>query len=184
MPQIVGITAMRNAGGYSLQYNGRNIQITTLDTVEDYHKLANVLVFDGTYVYYIKEKRVFVLKNIVIASGDFHYISEEYDGLTLDEWIDKQEEAVRIGKEKLYNKIDMSNRRKYTYEEKVEERPTEEENLEGFEIEKIESMEFKTADTGETVMELSVPTIEELDDYFSFIGYSGCIYDKQNKEIL
>lgn len=172
---------MRNAGGYSLQYNGRNVQITVLDTVEDYHKLANVLVFDGTYVYYIKEKRVFVLKNIVIASGDFHYISEEYDGLTLDEWITKQEEAVRVGKEMLYDKIDMSNRRKYTYEEKVEKRPIEEvkeENPEWFEIEKIESMEFKTADTGEMVMELKVPTFEELDDYFSFIGYSGCIYDK------
>lgn len=178
---------MRNAGGYSLQYNGRNIQITVLDTVEDYDKLANVLVFDGTYVYYIKEKRVFVLKNIVIASGDFHYISEEYDGLTLDEWITKQEEAVRIGKEKLYNKIDMSNRRKYTYEasqssasEEEEKYSTEEETPEWFieNIEKIKSMEFKTADTNETVMELKVPTFEELDDYFSFIGYSGCIYDK------
>ena len=177
---------MRNAGGYSLQYNGRNVQITVLDTVEDYDKLANVLVFDGTYVYYIKEKRVFVLKNIVIASGDFHYISEEYDGLTLDEWITKQEEAVRIGKEKLYNKIDMNNRRKYTYEasqssasEEEEKYSTEEETPEWFieSIEKIKSMEFKTADTNETVMELKVPTFEELDDYFSFIGYSGGIYD-------
>ena len=166
---------MRNAGGYSLQYNGRNIQITTLDTVDDYYRLASVLVFDGTYVYYIKEKRVFVLKNIVIASGDFTYISEEYDGLTLDEWITKQEEAVRIGKEKLYNKIDMSNRRKYTYEEKVKE--VKEKNLESGtslcsvpEIEKIESMGFKTADTGEPVMELSIPTIDELDNYFSSIG--------------
>lgn len=182
---------MRNAGGYSLQYNGRNIQITVLDKVEDYDKLANVLVFDGTYVYYIKEKRVFVLKNIVIASGDFHYISEEYDGLTLDEWITKQEEAVRIGKEMLYGKIDMNNRRKYTYEasqssaseeeeEEEEKYSTEEETPEWFieSIEKIKSMEFKTADTNETVMELKVPTFEELDDYFSFIGYSGCIYDK------
>lgn len=171
---------MRNAGGYSLQYNGRNIQITVLDTVEDYDKLANVLVFDGTYVYYIKEKRVFVLKNIVIASGDFHYISEEYDGLTLDEWITKQEEAVRIGKEKLYNKIDMSNRRKYTYEasqssaseeEEEEKYSTEEETPEWFieSIEKIKSMEFKTADTN---MELSVPTIDELDNYFSSIGFN------------
>lgn len=157
---------MRNAGGYSLQYNGRNVQITVLDTVEDYYKLASVLVFDSTYVYYITEKRVFVLKNIVIASGDFHYISEEYDGLTLDEWIDKQEEAVCIGKEMLYGKINMSNRRKYTYEEKVEE-----ENPMEFEIEKIESMGFKTADTNETVMELKVPTIDELDSYFSSIGY-------------
>lgn len=165
---------MRNAGGYSLQYNGRNVQITVLDTVEDYYKLASVLVFDGTYVYYIKEKRVFVLKNIVIASGDFHYISEEYDGLTLDEWITKQEEAVRVGKEMLYGKIDMSNRRKYTYEEKVEEHPIEEvkEEIPEFEIEKIESMGFKTADTGETVMELSVPTIDELDNYFSSIGFN------------
>ena len=170
---------MRNAGGYSLQYNGRNIQITTLDTVEDYDKLANVLVFDGTYVYYIKEKRVFVLKNIVIASGDFNYISEEYDGLTLDEWITKQEEAVRVGKEMRYGTIDMSNRRKYTYEasqnsasEEEEKYSTEEETPEWFieNIEKIKSMKFKTADTNETVMELSIPTIDELDNYFSSIG--------------
>ena len=168
---------MRNAGGYSLQYNGRNIQITVLDTVDDYYKLASVLVFDGTYVYYIKEKRVFVLKNIVIASGDFHYISEEYDGLTLDEWITKQEEAVCIGKEKLYDKIDMINRRKHTYEEKVKE--VKEKNLESGtehsevpEIEKIESMGFKTADTNETVLELSVPTADELDNYFSSIGFN------------
>ena len=176
---------MRNAGGYSLQYNGRNVQITTLDTVEDYYKLANVLVFDGTYFYYIKEKRVFVLKNMVIASGDFHYISEEYDGLTLDEWITKQEEAVRVGKEMLYGKIDMNNRRKYTYEasqssasEEEEKYSTEEETPEWFieSIEKIKSMEFKTADTNETVMELLVPTADELDNYFSSIGYKECEY--------
>lgn len=162
---------MRNAGGYSLQYNGRNLQITVLDTVEDYYKLASVLVFDGNYVYYIKEKRVFVFKNIVIASGDFHYVSEEYDGLSLDEWIDKQEEAMRVGREMLYG-----NRRKYTYEEKIEERPIEEikkENPEWFEVEKIESMGFKNADTNETVMELKVPTIDELDSYFSSIGLGG-----------
>ena len=33
-------------------------------------------------------------------------------------------------------------------------------------------MEFKNADTSETVMELSVPTADELDNYFSSIGYS------------
>ena len=166
---------MRNAGGYSLQYNGRNIQITVLDTVEDYYKLASVLVFDGTYVYYIKEKRVFVLKDIVIASGDFHYISEEYDGLTLDEWITKQklkeEEIARFVEER----FDMNNRRKYTYEEKIEERPIEEikkENPEWFEIEKIESIGFKATDTSETIMELSVPAADELDNYFSSIGFN------------
>lgn len=173
---------MRNAGGYSLQYNGRNVQITVLDTIEDYYKLASVLVFDGTYVYYIKEKRVFVLKNIVIASGDFNYISEEYDGLTLDEWIIKQKvkkaEIALFAEEKLY---DMSNRRKYTYEasqssaSEEEKYSTEEETPEWFieSIEKIKSMEFKTADTNETVMELSVPTIEELDNYFSSISLGG-----------
>ena len=161
---------MRNAGGYSLQYNGRNIQITVLDTVEDYYKLASVLVFDGTYVYYIKEKRVFVLKDIVIASGDFHYISEEYDGLTLDEWIDKQEEAMRVGREMLYGNIDMKNRRKYTYEEKIEERPIEEikkEIPEWF----TETELCEVSD--ETVLELKVPTIDELDNYFSSIGLGG-----------
>ena len=51
------------------------------------------------------------------------------------------------------------------------------ENPEWF-IDSIESMGFKTADTNEMVMEVSIPTINELDNYFSSIGYSGCIYDK------
>ena len=165
---------MRNAGGYSLQYNGRNVQITTLDTVDDYYKLASVLVFDGTYVYYIKERRIFVLKNIVIASGDFHYIKEEYDGLTLDKWIAIEDEAIRVGKEMFYGSIDMTNRREYKYETKTEiescsVEDIKKENPELF-IDKVESMEFKTADTGETVMEISVPTVDELDNYFSSIG--------------
>ena len=184
---------MRNAGGYSLQYNGRNVQITVLDTVEDYYKLANVLVFDGTYVYYIKEKRVFVLKNIVIASGDFHYVSEEYDGLTLDEWITKQklkeEEIARFIEER----FDMSNRCKFeasqssaSIEEVVSFEPKtaeeiKKENPEWFEtshgsvspsITEIVGMGFKNADTDEIVMELSVPTADELDNYFSSIGFN------------
>lgn len=161
---------MRNAGGYSLQYNGRNIQITTLDCVADYKMLAPQLVYSENYVYYITKERVFVYQGKVIASGDFTYISEEYDGLTLDEWIIKQKvkkaEIALFAEEKFY---DMRNRRKYTYEEKVEERPIEEENPEWF-IDKVESMGFKTADTNETVMELSVPTADELDNYFSSIG--------------
>ena len=154
---------MRNAGGYSLQYNGRNIQITTLDCVADYKMLAPQLTYSENYVYYITKERVFVYQGKVIASGDFTYISEEYDGLTLVEWIKRKQIEMR------YGTID---RRKYQYEEKVEERPIEEvkeENPEWF-IDKVESMEFKTADTGKTVMELSVPTIDELDNYFSSIG--------------
>ena len=174
---------MRNAGGYSLQYNGRNIQITTLDCVADYKMLAPQLVYSENYVYYITKERVFVYQGKVIASGDFTYISEEYDGLTLDEWIIKQKvkkaEIALFAEEKFY---DMRNRRKYTYEasqssaseeeEEEEKYSTEEETPEWFieSIEKIKSMEFKTADTGETVMEISVPTVDELDNYFSSIG--------------
>ena len=163
---------MRNAGGYSLQYNGRNIQITTLDCVADYKMLAPQLVYSENYVYYITKERVFVYQGKVIASGDFTYISEEYDGLTLVEWIIKQEakekEIARFAEEEFY----MYNNPKHTYRKQVEEETPME-----FEIEKIESMEFKTADTGETVMEISVPTADELDNYFSSIGYSGGIYD-------
>lgn len=165
---------MRNAGGYSIQYHGRNIQITVLDCVADYKMLAPQLVYSEDYVYYITKSRVFVYQGKVIASGDFTYISEEYEGLTLVEWIIKQkakeEEIARFAEER----FDINNRRKYTYEEKIEERPTEEvkkENPEWF-IESVESMEFKTADTSETVMELSVPTADELDNYFSSIGFN------------
>jgi hypothetical protein len=61
----------------------------------------------------------------------------------------------------------MENRRKYQYEEKVEERPTEEvkeENPEWF----TETELCEVSD--ETVMELSVPSADELDNYFSSIG--------------
>lgn len=153
---------MRNAGGYSLQYNGRNIQITTLDCVADYKMLAPQLAYSENYVYYIIKERVFVYQGKVIASGDFTYISEEYDGLTLVEWIIKQK-----AKEEEIARFAMYNNPKHTYGKQVEE-----ENPMEFEIEKVESMEFKTADTGETVMELSVPTIDELDNYFSSIGFN------------
>ena len=175
---------MRNAGGYSIQYHGRNIQITVLDCVADYKMLAPQLVYSEDYVYYITKSRVFVYQGKVIASGDFTYISEEYEGLTLVEWIIKQkakeEEIARFAEER----FDINNRRKYTYEEKIEERPTEEvkkENPEWFEtshssvspsITEIVGMGFKNADTDEMVMELSVPTADELDDYFSSIGFN------------
>ncbi len=160
---------MRNAGGYSIHYHGRNIQITVLDCVADYKMLAPQLAYSEDYVYYIYKNKVFVYQGHVIASGDFNYVSEEYDGLTLDEWIVKQkrkeEEIARFAEER----FDMYNSPKRTYEKEVEEEKVE---TPEFEIENIENMEFKNADTSETVMELSVPTADELDNYFSSIGYS------------
>ena len=38
------------------------------------------------------------------------------------------------------------------------------------EIEEVKSIGFKTADTEEMVLELSVPTADDLDNYFSSIG--------------
>ena len=131
--------------------------------------LAPQLAYSEDYVYYIYKNKVFVYQGHVIASGDFNYVSEEYDGLTLDEWIVKQkrkeEEIARFAEER----FDMYNSPKRTYEKEVEEEKVE---TPEFEIENIESMEFKNADTSETVMELSVPTADELDNYFSSIGYS------------
>lgn len=150
---------MISSSGYSLQYGGRNVEITIIDRLEDYMKLNNQLVFNGSYVYYIKDKRIYVLQNRVIASGDFRYIKEEPSLLTIDEWIDMEERSH----------IDMNHRRKYVYEEKIEKRPIEkvkEENPEWFtETELCEV-------SNEMVMELSVPTVDELDDYFSSIGYN------------
>ena len=152
--------------GYTFQYQGKNLGITILDCVADYEKLSPQLVYDEDYMYYITKERVFVYQGRVIASGTFHMIQHEPEGLSVREWVRRKKEEMR------YGKIDMENRRKYTYEEKVEKRPTEEvkkENPEWF-IESVEGMEFKTADTNETVMELKVPTIDELDSYFSSIG--------------
>ena len=156
--------------GYTFQYQGKNLGITVLDCVADYEKLSPQLAYDEDYMYYITKERVFVYLGRVIASGTFHMIQHEPEGLSIREWVKRKQVEMH------YGTID---RRKFetsqgsvSNEEKVEERPIEEvkeENPEWF-IDKVESMEFKTADTGETVMELSVPTIDELDNYFSSIG--------------
>ena len=149
--------------GYTFQYQGRNLGITVLDCVADYEKLSPQLAYDEDYMYYITKERIFVYKCSVIDSGTFHMIQHEPERLRVREWVKRKQVEMR------YGTID---RRKYQDEEKVEERPIEEvkeENPEWF-IDKVESMEFKTADTGKTVMELSVPTIDELDNYFSSIG--------------
>lgn len=149
--------------GYTFQYQGRNLGITVLDCVADYEKLSPQLAYDEDYMYYITKERIFVYQGSVIASGTFHMIQHEPEHLRVREWVKRKQVEMR------YGTID---RRKYQDEEKVEERPIEEvkeENPEWF-IDKVESMEFKTADTGKTVMELSVPTIDELDNYFSSIG--------------
>ena len=144
--------------GYTFQYQGKNLGITVLDCVADYEKLSPQLAYDEDYMYYITKERVFVYQGRVIASGTFHMIQHEPEGLTIREWVKRKQIEMR------YGTID---RRKYTYEEKVEKRPTEEikkENPELF----TETELCEVSD--ETVLELSVPTIDELDNYFSSIG--------------
>ena len=146
--------------GYTFQYQGKNLGITVLDCVADYEKLSPQLAYDEDYMYYITKERVFVYQGRVIASGTFHMIQHEPEGLTIREWVKRKQIEMR------YGTID---RRKFeTSQSSVskEEKPKSSD----MEIDKVESMEFKTADTGETVMELSVPTIDELDNYFSSIG--------------
>jgi hypothetical protein len=138
--------------GYTFQYQGRNLGITVLDCVADYEKLSPQLVYDEDYIYYITKERIFVYQGSVIASGTFHMIQHEPEGLRVREWVKRKQIEMR------YGTIDMNNRRKYQYEEKVEERPIEEV--------KEENPEWFT----ETMMELSVPSADELDSYFSSIG--------------
>lgn len=150
--------------GYTFQYQGKNLGITVLDCVADYEKLSPQLAYDEDYMYYITKERIFVYLGRVIASGTFHMIQHESEGLTVWDWVKRKQVEMR------YGTINMENRRKFeTSQSSVskEEKPKSSD----MEIEKIESMGFKTADTNETVMELSVPTMEELDNYFSSIGY-------------
>ena len=151
--------------GYTFQYQGKNLGITVLDCVADYEKLSPQLAYDEDYMYYITKERVFVYQGRVIASGTFHMIQHEPENLNIREWVKRKQVEMH------YGTID---RRKFeTSQGSVsnEEKPKSgTEHSEVPKIEKIESMEFKTADTGETVMELSVPTIDELDNYFSSIG--------------
>lgn len=149
--------------GYTFQYEGRNLGITVLDCVADYEKLSPQLAYDEDYMYYITKERVFVYQGRVIASGTFHMIQHEPEGLSVREWVSIKKAEMR------YGKIDMSNRRKFetsqssvSKEEKIEERPTEEikkENPEWF--------------TETELCEVSIPTIDELDNYFSSIGLGG-----------
>ena len=147
--------------GYTFQYQGRNLEITVLDCVEDYKRLLPQLAYSEDYIYYITKERIFVYQGRVIASGNFHSIQQELEGLSVREWVARKQVEMR------YGKIDMDNRRKYTYEEKVEKRPIEEvkeENPEWF----TETELCEVSD--ETVMEINIPSADELDDYFSSIG--------------
>lgn len=130
--------------GYMMSYEGRDIQITIIDTLEDFERLKPQLVLDKNCIYYIKDIRAYVYLNRVIASGDFRFVEQEDGDLGPRTWF----------KNKNKNK-----------KETKEVEPVSK-------IDEIESMEFKTADTNETVMELSVPTADELDNYFSSIGFN------------
>ena len=134
---------------YSFIYDGMKYEVAILDTMEGYFRITER---DNYCIYYVKEFGIFILKNYVIAKGNFRSLYN----LSEPQWI-----------------ID--------YLDEINPKPTsrpikevKEENPEWFpEIERSEiSMEFKTADTNETVLELSVPTIDELDNYFSSIGYN------------
>lgn len=126
--------------GYMMSYEGRDIQITIIDTLEDFDRLKPQLVLDKNYIYYIKDIRAYVYLNRVIASGDFRFVEQEDGDLGPRTW--------------------FKNKNK---KETKEVEPVSK-------IDEVENMEFKTADTNETVLELSVPTIDELDSYFSSIG--------------
>lgn len=147
---------MRNAGGYSLQYEGRNIQITIIDNVMQYGELLPQLKYDENYVYYIKDIRAYVYKNIVIASGTFQAIQQEYNYLSVSEWL-----AMKERKEYIEDFDIRRNRLKSETSQgsvsEIEKRP-------------IEKVKAETPWFTETVMELSVPTIDELNNYFSSIG--------------
>ena len=145
--------------GYTFQYQGKNLGITVLDCVADYEKLSPQLAYDEDYMYYITKERVFVYQGRVIASGTFHMIQHEPEGLTIKEWVKRKQIEMR------YGTID---RRKFetepcevSNEEKVEERPIEEIKKENPEL-------FTENETGCSEV-LEVPTIEELDNYFSSI---------------
>jgi hypothetical protein len=120
--------------GYMMSYEGRDIQITIIDTLEDFERLKPQLVLDKNYIYYIKDIRAYVYLNRVIASGDFRFVEREKGDLGPRTWF-KNKNKNEIKEVKSDLKID-----------------------------EVESM-----DTNETVMELSVPTIDELDNYFSSI---------------
>ena len=128
--------------GYMMNYEGRDIQITIIDALENFERLKPQLVLDKNYIYYIKDIRAYVYLNRVIASGDFKFVEQENGDLGPRTW--------------------LKNKNK---KETKEVEPV-------LKIDEIESMEFKTADTNETVMELKVPTADELDNYFSSIGFN------------
>lgn len=121
--------------GYMMSYEGRDIRVIIIDTLEDFERLKPQLVLDKNYIYYIKDIRAYVYLNKVIASGDFRFVEQEDGDLGPRTWFKNKKETKEV---ESVSKID-----------------------------EIESMEFKTADTN---MELSVPTIDELDNYFSSIG--------------
>lgn len=140
---------------YSFQYEGKTYYVAILNSIEDY---MNIDWQDDT-IYFISQLQVFILKSYIIAKGN---LRDCYTIKTPIHVIDLIDEV----RNNQYTKI------KTERSEVLKAKPQSEvkkENPEWFiEIERSEIS--KTADTSETILELSVPSAEELDNYFSSIG--------------
>ena len=144
---------------YSFVHEGIIYEVCILDTYNDYVRL---IYKDDNCVYYITKWRVFVLKGWVFAKGNLRDVWN-VDPVHILDYVETRETK---------RKINLETR---PTEEIKKENPewfaeTKTERSEVLEIEKIESMGFKTADTNKSILELSVPTADELDSYFSSIG--------------
>ena len=128
--------------GYSFSSDGKEYKLAVY---KDFNELENSYQNDYT-VYFLTDDRVFVLKGYVIAEGDLGGLSDVEPPMRISAYRRKRVKAER---------------REASMEEVFSSVP---------EIEKIESMGFKNADTNKTVLELKVPTGDELDKYFSSIG--------------
>ena len=137
---------------YSFVHEGVTYEVCILDTYSDYLRLTYK---DKNCVYYITKLRAFVLNNFVFAKGNLRNVWS-IDPVHIMDYVESDTKP----------QIDMNNRRKF---ETSQNSVSKEEKPKSFDME-IEKMGFKTADNSETVLELSVPTVDELDSYFSSIG--------------
>lgn len=167
--------------GYTFNSNGKEYNLAAY---KDFEELENSYQNDYT-VYFLTDENVFVLGGYVIAEGDLSGLSDVEPPMRVSAYKRKSiERKIKMlndfcnttmgyeskpQPEMRYGHIE-SNRRKYTPETELCEVSEEKPKSFDMEIEKVESMGFKTADTGEMVMELSIPTTDELDSYFSSIG--------------
>ena len=159
--------------GYTFNADGRDYR---LDMLKDFDELEKSWQYRDT-VYFLKDDRVFVLNGYVIAKGDLGGIRDVEPPMFIDVY---RKENLR---KQMENWVEVL-RGEALKEEVFTARPVEEikkempswfaetktERSEVLEVERVESMGFKTADTNETILELKVPTGDELDSYFSSIG--------------